>query len=344
MVRGSGGEVTLEEVAVAAGVSRATVSRVVNGLDRVSPQTRRSVMKAVDELGYTPNRVARSLVTGRADSVALVIPEPTSILFGHPFFQQLMAGISQVLSAADKQPVLLTAPGRGEESRLERYLTTAQTDGVLLVSLHGNDSLPAVLARRGVPTVVGGRPRDEGFTYVDVDNVRGAASAVRHLLGQGRRRIATITGPLDMAVGADRLAGYRNAIQEGGLRRDPGLEADGQFEQDGGREAMERLLDRTPGLDAVFCASDLMAAGALRALRRAGRRVPDDVAIVGFDDSPIAQTTEPPLSSVQQPTEEMGREMARLLLAAIAGERIARRVVLDTTLIVRGSSGGDATD
>ncbi|MEA2621973.1 MAG: hypothetical protein QOH61_883 [Chloroflexota bacterium] len=341
MTRAAGNGATLEEVAVAAGVSRATVSRVVNGLDRVSPTTRQSVLRAVDRLGYTPNRVARSLVTRRTDSVALVIPEPTTKLFGDPFFPRLVTGISEVLSAANKQLVLLAPQNKADEERLQRYLMTAQADGVLLVSLHGEDPLPGDLARRGIPVVVGGRPPAEGISYVDVDNVQGALSAVRHLISIGRRKVATISGALDMTVGADRLEGYRRGLREAGLELDPRLEASGAFEQEGGRRAMSELLDRAPDLDAVFAASDLMAAGALQSLRRAGRRVPEDVAVVGYEDSSIATSTEPPLSSVRQPTEEIGREMARLLLADVAsGQRVARRVVLDTELIVRESSGG----
>jgi DNA-binding LacI/PurR family transcriptional regulator len=336
---------TLEEVAAAAGVSRATVSRVVNGLDRVSPKTRLSVQQAVDRLGYTPNRVARSLATRRTDSVALVIPEPATKLFGDPFFSRLVTGISEVLSAADKQLVLLAPQSRDDDARLERYLAASQTDGVLLVSLHGDDPLPSHLLRRGIPVVVGGRPPVEGVSYVDVDNVQGAMSAVRHLIGLGRRRVATITGPLDMAVAADRLEGYRRALREAGLPSDPALEASGGFEQEAARRAMSELLDRAPDLDAVFVASDLMGAGALQALRRAGRRVPQDVALVGYDDSLIASSTEPSLSSVRQPTEDMGREMARLLLAAVsANPGVARRVILDTQLVIRQSSGGEASD
>jgi DNA-binding LacI/PurR family transcriptional regulator len=336
---------TLEEVAAAAGVSRATVSRVVNGLDRVSPKTRQSVLRAVDRLGYTPNRVARSLATRRTDSVALVIPEPATKLFGDPFFPRLVVGIGEVLSAADKQLVLLAPQSRDDEDRLERYLLAAQADGVLLVSLHGNNPLPEHLNQRGVPLVVGGRPHGQGISYVDVDNVQGAMSAVRHLLASGRRQIATITGPPDMAPSADRLEGYRRALREAGIEVDPALEAPGQFEQDLARRSMTELLERRPELDAVFVASDLMAAGALQALRRAGRRVPDDVAIVGYDDSQLATSVDPPLSSVRQPTEDMGREMARLLLTSItARQHVARRVILDTQLVVRQSSGGEAAD
>jgi DNA-binding LacI/PurR family transcriptional regulator len=332
---------TLEAVAAAAGVSRATVSRVINGLDRVSPKTRRSVQREVDRLGYTPNRVARSLATRRTDSVALVIPEPTTTLFGDPFFPRLVAGISEALSAADKQLVLLAPQSHDDEVRLERYLMAAQADGVLLVSLHGEDPLPSHLVKRGIPVVVGGRPPAEGVSYVDVDNVQGAMSAVRHLAGLGRRTIATITGPLDMASGSDRLSGYHKAMLEAGLEIDASLEAEAGFDQGRARQAMTDILARRPDVDAVFAATDLMAAGALQALRRAGRHVPQDVAVVGFDDSALAESTEPPLSSVRQPIEEMGREMARLLLSQVASRRrVPSRSVLATELVVRESSGG----
>jgi DNA-binding LacI/PurR family transcriptional regulator len=237
--------------------------------------------------------------------------------------------------------VLLAPQTPADEDRLRRYLTAGHVDGALLVSLHGQDPLPAFLTKRGIPVVVGGRPpAGVDVTYVDVDNVEGARSAVRHLVETGRRRIATLTGPLDMAVAADRLSGYRSAVQESGLAADATLEASGEFEQDAARARTAELLARHPDIDAVFAASDPMAVGALQALRRAGRSVPDDVAVVGFDDSALAASAEPALSSVRQPTEEMGREMARLLARMVASrDRVARRVILATELIVRASSG-----
>jgi DNA-binding LacI/PurR family transcriptional regulator len=337
--RRGGGQVTLEHVASAARVSRATASRVVNGDQRVGEQARTAVQTAIRDLGYVPNRAARSLVTRRSDSVAVVIPEPTTQLFGDPFFPRVLRGISDGLSAAGLQLVLLMPQAPGDAERVERYLAAGHTDGVMLVSLHGTDPLPERLRRHRVPLVVGGRPPAEGSSYVDVDNRGGAERAVDHLVRIGRRRIATIAGPLDMAAGSDRLAGYRRRIAAAGLAADDALVEIADFSHDGGRNAMERLLDRAPSLDAVFVASDLMAVGAVAALRAAGRSIPDDVAIVGFDDSQLAVTVEPNLSSVQQPIEEMGREMARLLLDEIrAPGRPARHVVLGTTLVVRGSS------
>lgn len=330
---------TLEEVARLAKVSRATVSRVVNGDRRVAEPSRTAVEAAVKELGYVPNRAARSLVTRRSDSVAVVIPEPTGLLFGDPFFPRLLRGISDALAADGLQLVLLMPQGRDDEHRVARYLAAGHTDGVLLVSLHGADPLPASLQRQGVPVVVGGRPPSPGITYVDVDNRGGAAQAVRHLASGGRRAIATIAGPQDMAPGADRLAGYHDGLLAAGMNAEPSRLEVGDFTLDGGRAAMERLLARDPSVDGVFVASDLMAVGALAALDAAGRSVPGDVALVGFDDSHLAAAARPPLTSVRQPIEEMGREMTRLLVASFRGEDGApRRVILDTSLVVRESS------
>jgi DNA-binding LacI/PurR family transcriptional regulator len=335
------GPATLEVVAQAAGVSRATVSRVVNDDRRVHPGTRRTVERAIKRLGYTPNRAARSLVTKRSDSVGLVIPEPTTRLFGDPFFPRLVRGVSEVLAASDMQLVLLAPQSTADEDRLGRYLTGGHVDGTLLVSLHGKNPLPGYLAAAGVPVVVGGRPpQGAQVSYVDMDNELGARTAVQHLIAGGRKHIATVTGPLDMAVGEDRLNGYRAAIAAAGLARDGSLELAGDFDQETARVGFGELLTRRPDIDGVFAASDLMAIGVIQALRAAGRQVPTDVAVVGFDDSPIAASAEPALSSVRQPIEEMGREMTRLLLEMIGkGDRIYRRLILSTELVVRASSG-----
>ncbi len=334
--------VTLDQVATLAGVSRATVSRVVNGNPKVGGDAKRQVDRAIARLGYIPNPAARSLVTRRSDSIGVVIPEPPGMLFGDPFFPRLLRGVSAELSARRLQLVLLMPQSGEEERRLERYLTAGHVDGALLVSLHGNDDLPEALARRGVPVVVGGRPPSgAAVSYVDVDNVEGARTAVAHLVEAGRKIVATIAGPADMAAGVDRLHGYRLAIEQAGRTRDAGLEVAGDFTQEGGANAMRRLLDANPGIDGVFAASDLMAAGAIQVLRAAGRRVPEDVAVVGFDDSSIAAMTEPPLTSVKQPIEEMGREMVRLLLehASDPGS-VPRKVILATQLVRRRSSEG----
>jgi DNA-binding LacI/PurR family transcriptional regulator len=286
-----------------------------------------------------PNRAARSLVTRRADSIALVISEPEDRIFSEPFFARIVRGVSGVLADTDTQLVLVVAQSPAEEARLERYVAGGHVDGVLLASLHGDDPLPRKLEDTGVPVVLVGRPAAATrASYVDADNRGGAAIAVQHLLADGRRRIATITGPLDMAAGRDRLDGYLDALRAAGRGEPDGLVEVGDFREESGARAMRALLRRHPDLDAVFAASDLMAAGALGALRTAGRRVPDDVAVVGFDDSAIARWSEPPLTSVAQPIEEMGRQMARLLLARIGGEAAGLSVILQTELVVRASA------
>ncbi|GGS33116.1 LacI family DNA-binding transcriptional regulator [Streptomyces griseoviridis] len=344
---------TLEAVAARAGVSRATVSRVVNGAAGVREALAARVRRAVEELGYVPNQAARSLVTRRHDAVAVVVAEPEERVFADPFFARQMRGIGKELTAHDNQLVLLLTEGREDHARVARYLAGGHVDGALVFSLHLDDPLPGLVRRAGVPTVFGGRPgwsdgRDD-VVYVDSDNRGGARDAVRHLAALGRARIAHITGPLDQTSAADRLAGYRDVVGDAG----PALVARGDFTPGGGERAMRELLGRCPHLDAVFAGNDLTAAGALRVLRAHGRRVPEDVAVVGFDDMlSVAEQTEPPLTTVRQDIEEMGRLMARLLLrgldheaarprdpsAAGSASRPSSGVVLPTTLVRRASA------
>ncbi|TLP53979.1 LacI family DNA-binding transcriptional regulator [Microbispora triticiradicis] len=327
---------TLEAVAARAGVSRATVSRVVNGQLTVTPQIRDAVMRAVDELGYVPNSAARSLVTQRTDSVALVVSEPPTRVFSEdPMFSTVIRSASLELEAADRQVVLMLAGSPKSHARIERYVAGGHVDGVMLISMHGADPLPAALARMGVPVVSYGRPAvPVPLPYVDNDNVGGAEKAVRHLLDSGRRRIATIAGPQDMIGGQDRLTGYRDALRDSDRRS---IVAVGDFTRQSGAVAMRHLLQDDPHLDAVFVANDLMAIGALQALRQAGRRVPDDVAVVGFDDIEAARYTEPPLTTIRHPVSEQAAAMVRLLLGLLRGGP-ATSVVLPTELVVRESA------
>jgi DNA-binding LacI/PurR family transcriptional regulator len=312
---------------------------VVNGSSQVSDSTRAAVLKAIDELGYVPNRAARSLVTRRTDSIALVVSESEERFFGEPFFAGIVRGVSNALAGTSRQLLLTMAQSYDERSRLEHYLTRQHVDGVLLLSLHGDDPLPRHLAARGVPWVLGGRPAGfEPDNYVDVDNAGGTAEAVEHLLRTGRRRIATITGPGDMVAGVERLEGYRAALSSAGVTPEDDLVADGDFSEESGVRGMRALLDRRPDIDAVFAASDPMAIGALRVLSEQGRRVPQDVAVIGFDDSPSSRHTSPLLTTVHQPVEAMGREMVRILTALIEGEDVETKVVLPAKLVVRESA------
>ncbi|PYC67414.1 LacI family transcriptional regulator [Streptomyces tateyamensis] len=334
------GRPTLEEVAALAGVGRGTVSRVINGSPRVSEKAKAAVEQAVAELGYVPNRAARTLVTSRTDAIALVVPEAETRLFSEPYFSDIISGVSAELADGDMQLLLVLVRNQRERDRLSAYLRAQRVDGVLLVAVHRDDPLPTVLEDLRIPSVLAGRRGDqEPLSYVAADNAGGARMAVRHLLRRGCHRIATITGPLDMEVAQARLGGYRAALEEAGRQYREELVGLADFTEQGGRAAMRELLARVPELDAVFCASDVLAAGALQELRAAGRRVPDDVALIGFDDSIVARHTDPAMTSVRQPIEEMGRTMARLLLEEIADPGRARRqVVLATELVVRESA------
>jgi DNA-binding LacI/PurR family transcriptional regulator len=329
---------TLEEVASLAGVGRGTASRVINGSEQVSETTRIAVLHAVAELGYVPNRAARSLVTRLTDVIALVVSESEERFFGEPFFGQIVRGVSGALAGGDRQLMLTMAHRAHDRGRLDAYLSRQHVDGVLLLSLHGDDPLPGQLASRGVPAVLGGRPSEPtSLPFVDVDNPGGSALAVARLVSQGRRRIATITGPLDMSAGLLRLEGYQSALLSHGLAEDPALIAEGDFSESSGRRATEDLLRRAPDLDAIFAASDQMAIAALATLAAHGRRVPQDVAVVGFDDSPSSRYTTPRLTTVHQPVEAMGAEMVGLLSQLIDGDEVRENVVLDTHLVVRDS-------
>jgi DNA-binding LacI/PurR family transcriptional regulator len=326
-------------VAIEANVSRGTASRVVNGSLEVSPWALKAVQDAIRKLGYVPNQAARSLVTRRSDTVLLVVSESEDRVFGEPFFANLVRGLSQELSSTPLQLNLMMASSARQHGRVEQQVRNGHVDGVILISLHGDDPLPHNLVAAGAPVALIGRPMSDigSVPYVDADNESGARTAVEYLYGQGRRRIGTITGAQDMAAGIDRLAGYRAALR--GKRGVTRLVVQGDFGQASGEAATRELLAKDPQLDAVFAASDLMAAGALKALRAAGRRVPDDVAVIGFDDSEMARNTDPTLTTVRQPIHEMGRELAKLLITQLRDpDADLRPVILPTELICRESA------
>ena len=329
---------TLEEVAAAAGVSRSTVSRVVNGSSRVSAEVLENVNRAIDELHYVPNRVARSLANRQTMAIALVVPEETTRFFGDPYFASIVDGITRGLASSDYVLNLQFANPGGPSDKTVRYLRGGNVDGALVVSHHsGNHFLAAI--GNSLPVVFGGRPlhpEAQQSYYVDVDNAAAAAMGTQFLIDQGRQRIATITGSADMPAGMDREAGWLRAMERAGLRTD--LVAHGDFSMASGARGMRALLDRAPGLDAVFVASDLMATGAVSVLRERGRAIPSDVAVVGFDDSPAAIGGEVDLTTVFQPSVEMGEAMALMLLELLRGENPAPVKIMPTRIVVRESA------
>lgn len=325
----------MDDVAEAAGVSRGTVSRALNGGRNVSGPALSAINKAVKRTGYVINPHAQSLATRRSKSVAFVLSEPQDKLFEDPNFHLLLHGCTQALAEQDIT-VLVTLAGTPEErKRVSRFVTAGHVDGVLLVSSHTGNPLLDELLAQGVPVVTCGRPmgHERNLSYVAADDRDGARQMVRYLRSRGYRRIGMITGPLDTSGGVDRLAGYRDVL---GVVPDS-LVVAGDYTQAGGDAAMSRLLARSSDVDAVFVASDLMAAGALAALRRAGRRAPEDVAVAGFDDSRIAAACHPPLTTIRQPWARISTEMARLLLRLVDGDENAA-VILPTELVIRESA------
>ena len=327
---------TLEMVAAAAGVSRSTVSRVINDSPKVTPEAVAAVRKAIDELGYVPNRAARILASRRTQSIALVIPENTAKFFADPYFATVVQGIAMYLSDTDYTLSLLIASEKdGEKTR--RYLQAGNVDGALVLSHHSDDRSYTELAR-SIPIVFGGRPMSqEGSSayYIDVDNVEAARNVTRKLVERGRRRIATIAGPADMSAGVDRLEGWTQALDAAKLATDLVEHAD--FTPAGGEAAMRRLLEREPEIDGVFVANSLMASGALTVLRSRGKSVPHDLGLVTFDNDYAAQSASPPLTTVEQPTVEQGRRMVDVLLHLIDGGTAPTITMMPTRVIERGS-------
>ena len=327
---------TLEMVAAAAGVSRATVSRVVNGSPKVSPGVVDAVNRAISQLNYVPNRAARTLASRQAMAIALLIPEDIGRFYADPYFASVVKGITERLESTDFVLNLLVSSS-DPRHKTRRYLAGGSVDGALVVSHHAGDRDLIELSDI-VPTVFGGDPTTmlglHDRFYVDVDNRGGAREATRHLVRLGRRRIGTVTGAMDMHAAAHRLAGWREAMTEAGL--DASAVAHGDFTSYGGAGAMRELLADRPDIDAVFVANDLMARGALITLGAAGREVPDDVALVGFDDSFAATNESPQLTTVRQHADQMGWAMADLLLDLLAGrEPDSRARILPTSLVLR---------
>ncbi len=345
---------TLDQVAAAAGVSRATASRAINGGNKVSPDAQAAVDAAIARLGYIPNRAARSLVTKRADSIGLIIPEPDERVLSDPFFASVIRGLNVALKGTEIQLVLLIAQPGDPASRLARYLNNGHLDGAIVVSHHKGDEYEDVIAGSRIPCVIMGRPFDtaRGLTYIDMQNRAGGQLATEHLIAQGRTNIAHIGGPQDMTAGVDRKKGWRDALKGAGLV--PGPVVTGDFTTVAGYEGMTEILEQDPSIDAVFAGSDLIALGAIQVLRERGLRIPQDIAIVGFDNLGVSATTDPPLTSVTNSVKEMARWAANELLIKVGyfaeghlpGDlsiegvvRAEGAVVLPAVLIERESSG-----
>lgn len=359
-----GSSPTLETVAQRAGVSRATVSRVINGNRNVDPEIQTVVRMAIDATGYVPNRAARSLVTRRSEAVALVVsgagtgipdgidppaepgtvddvPVPRGTLDNQvlhdPFFGRITAGVIGYLRPRAMYPVLMLADSQEARDQVTLFLRQGHADGAVLVSTHADDPLPEELTDAGVPVALFARPAHPvPASYVDLAHSDGGALAADRLYRQGRRRMVCISGPLDVRAARERLKGFEETLA---LQDHPRLRhVEGNFTQESGEKAMEYLLAMEPRLDGVFAANDLMAQGALHVLREHGRRVPEDVAVIGFDDSSAATASRPTLTTVRQPIEEMAAEMTRLLVERIETPSLEpTSVIFEPTLVGRQS-------
>ncbi|MDT7727840.1 MAG: hypothetical protein QOI21_4416 [Actinomycetota bacterium] len=333
---------TLEDVAKVAGVSRATVSRVINTTRNVDPAIRDSVRQAIAATGYVPNSAARSLVTRRTGTIALVLSGAqdlsSSQVFVDPFFGRAAGGVVNFLRTRGRHPVVMLADTDESRTHVVDHLRQGNADGAVLITTHSTDPLPKLLVDAGQPVALFARPpRPLAISYVDLAHERGAALAAGHLIARGCRRVATISGPLDVFASQDRLSGFQTAMARHGHLSVPHVE--GNFTQDSGESAMRQLLAEHPDLDGVFAANDLMAQGALDVLREHGRRVPADVAVIGFDDSSAATASRPALTTIRQPVEDMAGALTKLLLDSLdQTDRRVTSVIFEPTLVLRQSA------
>ncbi len=330
----------LEDIAKQVGVSRSTVSRVVNGHPHVREDVRKRVLEVIQKTGYHPNAAARTLASQRSQMIGLVLPRTVTSFFTDPYFPHLTQGIAQACNQSDYTLGLFLVGTKDDEEKIfPRVSRRGFLDGVLVQTGQIGDQLIDRLVNSNIPLVIIGRPfHADGVSYIDVDNVDAAYNAVSHLLRLGYQRIATITGPANSTTGIDRQEGYFRALAERDRTVDESLVAEGDFSEASGYYAMQRLLPAKP--DAVFAASDMMAIGAMRAVREAGLSIPGDVALVGFDDLPRAALTDPPLTTVRQQVQQFGMSAVGVLTDLIEnGITPPRRVIMATELIVRESCG-----
>ena len=331
---------SIKEVALKAGVSVATVSRVINGTGPVAAETRQRIQDAIDKLRYVPHGAARSLITNQTDTVGVLLPD----LYGE-FFSEVIRGIDHAARGSGYH--VLVSGFHSDRAEIEAVLRAmrGRVDGLIVLS----PDVDAQTLQRNLPetlpvVLLNTRVDGEGtsFDAIRVDNYGGAYAMVRHLAALGHSRIALIRGPEENVDARERLRGYRDALRSLGAGLFPAVEIEGDFSEESGYRAGQRLLEMKPRPTAVFAANDSMAIGCLFALREAGVRVPEDMALAGFDDIPIARYLSPPLSSVHVPIAELGTRAMERLLHALASKNAheRRQETVPTTVVVRGSCGG----
>ena len=327
---------TIYDVAKLAGVSTATVSRALNGTGQIAPSTRLAIDAAVEQLGYRANTIARSLVTKSTQTIALLLPD-----ISNPFYAALVSGIQQ--HALTQGYTMLLCTTEGDAEREEQYLSllrAKQVDGALVDGLRLPPDRIARFVKDGFPIVCLDRDVDSSsIPLVQVDNRLGGRIATEHLTGLGHTRIGHVSGDHVLGISDERLAGYWEALVNAEIEADPRLVAEGGFTEEGGYVAARALLDASPDVTAIFAANDLSALGVLHALTESGRRVPDDVSVVGFDDLRLSAFTSPPLTTIRQPATELATRATELLLDLTRGNPVTQMLhLLEPTLIVRAST------
>jgi len=330
--------ITLEKIAHLSGVSRSTVSRVLNGNENVKEDTRLKVQEVIRKINFQPNMAARILAAGKTSVIGLVIPAGVPKIFADPFFPQLIQGISTACNANNYSMMLWLADPAYESRTIRQILYGGLLDGVIISSMLIDDPIVQSLQDSQMPFILVGRHLTLDVNYLDVDNIAGGREATLHLLSCGRQRVATITGPQNMIAGLDRYSGYCKALRFQRMPIIDDLVVEGDFTEAGGYECMKKLIPFHP--DAVFAASDTMAVGALCALRDANLSVPKDIAVVGFDDAPVASHSIPTLTTICQSTYKIGYTTLETLLEIIQNpSRQTRHVLLKTKLVIRASCG-----
>jgi LacI family transcriptional regulator len=328
---------TIRQVADLAGVSTATVSRVINGRADVSERARKTVMRVVREHGYSTNRTARGLSAGRTGLVGVTLP-----VLHHSYFSVILAGAGEALYEHDMRMVLCpTHHEREREVTLLERLMQGTTDGALLILPEESGDELSALHEHGYRFVIVDphQPLDERVPTVSAAHTSGASEAVEHLLALGHRRIAAITGPQGWIATEERRRGYRAALAAGGLMPDAQLEVESDFSVKGGVQAAQTLLDLDDPPTAIFAFNDMLAIGAMQAARQRGVRVPEQLSVIGFDDTFEASIVTPTLTTVRQPLAEMGRMAVALLVRLLGDQRIeALHVELETKLVLREST------
>lgn len=335
---------TIKDVARLAGVSKTTVSRVMNNNSKVRPETKTEVLQAVRELGYTPNSIARALRTKKSEVVEVIIPREVEYVFSDPFFPEIIKGITTLLNLYNLNLRLVMSDSEREQREIySSLLRSRHIDGVILVCSRFDDKQYILkLKRASLPCVLIGRFPLEKVNYVSCDNKQGAYRAVEHLINLGHRRIGFISGSFDLIDGVDRFEGYKMALEKHNLEYDNELVIKGYWTREGGYEATWELLNRTKIPTAIFTANDQMAAGAVKAMRERGLQIPKDIAIVGFSDTQFASYIEPPLTTVREPTCQEGTAAAEMLVKLINSQEVKEpQVILPTKLVIRESCGYD---